>query len=86
MYRPPIHGGQLSEAALLLSGVTTNNVSTTKHGFVPKAPNDLLKFLRGDGTWAVSSRDRMDRRRHGRPPDDFNRFRRHRNQQSGLSA
>ena len=48
-------GGQLTEAALSLSDVTTNNVSTTRHGFAPKAPNDTTKFLRGDGTWAVPS-------------------------------
>jgi parallel beta-helix repeat protein len=46
-------GGQLSEAALALSDVTTNDVSTARHGFAPKAPNDTTKFLRGDGTWAV---------------------------------
>src|SRR5205085_10387587 len=46
-------GGQLGESALALSDVTTNNVSTTKHGFATKAPNDTTKFLRGDGTWAV---------------------------------
>src|SRR6185295_3019636 len=45
-------GGQLGESALALSDVTTNNVSTSKHGFAPKAPNDTSKFLRGDGTWA----------------------------------
>jgi microcystin-dependent protein len=32
---------------------TNGNVSTTTHGFVPKAPSDTQKFLRGDGTWAV---------------------------------
>jgi hypothetical protein len=48
-------GGQLPEGALSLSDVTTNNVSTSKHGFVPKAPNDTTVFLRGDGTWAVPS-------------------------------
>jgi len=46
-------GGQLGEGALSLSDVTTNDVSTTKHGFAPKAPNDVLKFLRGDATWAT---------------------------------
>jgi parallel beta-helix repeat protein len=46
-------GGQLGESALALSDVTTNNVSTARHGFVPKAPNDTTKFLRGDGTWAA---------------------------------
>lgn len=46
-------GGQLAEGALSLSDVLTNNVSTARHGFVPKAPNDLAVFLRGDGTWAI---------------------------------
>jgi hypothetical protein len=36
---------------LSFSDNTTNDVSTTKHGLVPKAPNDTTKFLRGDGTW-----------------------------------
>ena len=44
---------QVTDADLLLSDITTNNVSTTKHGFAPKAPNDATKFL--DGTGAYSS-------------------------------
>ena len=32
---------------------TDLDVSTTKHGLVPKAPNDTTKFLRGDAAWAV---------------------------------
>jgi hypothetical protein len=43
----------LPEAGLTLSDNTTNDVSITKHGFAPKAPNDTTKFLRGDGTWNV---------------------------------
>lgn len=43
----------VTDANLSTSDVTTNDVSTTKHGFAPKAPNDTTKFLRGDGTWAV---------------------------------
>lgn len=43
------------EADMSLSDVTTLNVSTTKHGFVPKAPNDTTKFLRGDATWSTVS-------------------------------
>jgi len=31
---------------------TDNDVSTSVHGLVPKAPNDAAKFLRGDATWA----------------------------------
>lgn len=46
-------GGTLAEAALAMTDITTNDVSTTKHGFVPKAPNDTTKFLRGDATYAV---------------------------------
>ena len=46
-------GGTLAEAALALTDITTNDVSTTKHGFTPKAPNDTAKFLRGDATWAA---------------------------------
>ncbi len=45
--------GQVVEADLNLTDVTTANVSTSAHGFVPKAPNDTTKFLRGDGTFAV---------------------------------
>ena len=43
----------ITDANLSTSDITTNNVSTTKHGFTPKAPNDTTKFLRGDGTWSV---------------------------------
>lgn len=44
---------QVTDADLSTSDVTTNDVSTSKHGFAPKAPNDTTKFLRGDATWAV---------------------------------
>jgi len=36
-----------------LSDTTINNVSTTKHGFVPKLPNDTSRYFRGDGRWAL---------------------------------
>ncbi len=45
----------VTEAQLSTSDNTTKDVSTTKHGFAPKAPNDTTKFLRGDATWAVPS-------------------------------
>ena len=45
----------ISDATLTTSDITTNNVSITKHGFAPKAPNDTTQFLRGDGTWATPS-------------------------------
>jgi hypothetical protein len=43
----------ISDATLSLTDVTTGNVSTTKHGFVPKAPNDATKFLNGVGAWTT---------------------------------
>jgi len=43
----------IEETGLTLADNTTGDVSTSKHGFCPKAPNDTAKFLRGDGTWAV---------------------------------
>lgn len=46
-------GGQLSENALALTDITTNNVSATKHGFAPKFPNNTTTFLRGDGAYAT---------------------------------
>ena len=44
--------GLVTDANLSTSDITTNNVSTTKHGFVPKAPNNTTQFLRGDASWA----------------------------------
>lgn len=41
------------ESEITLADNTTGDVSTSKHGFAPKAPNDTTKFLRGDATWAV---------------------------------
>ncbi|HOJ19625.1 MAG TPA: hypothetical protein PLT92_13770 [Ignavibacteriaceae bacterium] len=43
----------VDEVLAFLSDNTSNDVSTSKHGLVPKAPNDTTKFLRGDGTWDV---------------------------------
>ena len=42
----------LPEAGLTLADNTTNNFSTTKHGFVPKGTN-VGSFLKDDGTWAA---------------------------------
>jgi hypothetical protein len=53
-------GAPITEATLSLSDVTTNNVSTTKHGFTPKAPNDTTKYLRGDGAWATVTATNSD--------------------------
>lgn len=41
----------VTDANLTTTDITTNNVSTTKHGFVPKAPNDATQFLDGTGAF-----------------------------------
>lgn len=46
-------GGVATDATLSMSDITTNNVSTTQHGFAPKAPNNTTTFLRGDATYAA---------------------------------
>lgn len=43
---------EAAESDLSITDVVTGNVSTSAHGFAPKAPNDTAKFLRGDATWA----------------------------------
>lgn len=43
----------IPEGGLSLTDIATNNVSTTKHGFAPKAPNDATKFLDGTGAYSV---------------------------------
>ena len=44
---------QPADADLAISDVTTNNVSTSTHGFAPKAPNDATKFLDGTGNYSA---------------------------------
>jgi hypothetical protein len=44
----------ISDATISLTDITTNNFSTTKHGFVPKGTN-IGNFLKDDGTWATPS-------------------------------
>jgi len=41
------------ESDISLSNNTTNNVSTSKHGFAPIAPNDATKYLDGTGAYSV---------------------------------
>jgi len=43
------------EGDLILVDVTTDNVSTSAHGFAPKAPNDSTKFLDGTGAYSTPS-------------------------------
>ena len=49
-----IGAGKVTEAMQVLADNTTNDFSTTKHGYVPKGTN-LGKFLKDDGTWATIS-------------------------------
>jgi len=39
---------------------TDLNVSISKHGLTPKAPDDTSKFLRGDATWAAPVVPKLD--------------------------
>lgn len=48
-----IGASKVTEAMQVLADNTTNNVSTTKHGYAPKAPNDATKYLDGTGAWSV---------------------------------
>lgn len=44
---------QVADADLSTTDITTNNASTTKHGFAPKYPNDATKYLDGTGAYTV---------------------------------
>lgn len=44
---------QTSDANLVVTDVTTNNVGTTQHGFVPKAPDDATQVFLGNGNWGA---------------------------------
>lgn len=46
---------QVKDSDLSTSDITTNNVSTSKHGFAPKLPNDASKYLDGTGAYTVPS-------------------------------
>lgn len=47
-----IDNGAVTEAKQTLADNTTNNVDTSRHGYVPKAPNDASQFLNGLGNWS----------------------------------
>jgi hypothetical protein len=42
---------QVKDSDLAMSDTVANNVSTSKHGFAPKAPNDATQFLDGTGAY-----------------------------------
>jgi hypothetical protein len=50
--------GDYSEAQISFTDITTNNASTSKHGYLPKLPNDATKFIDGTGAWSVPSSGR----------------------------
>ncbi|MBK8477791.1 MAG: tail fiber domain-containing protein [Opitutaceae bacterium] len=45
--------GNQTDATLPFSDVTTGDVSTARHGFAPKLPNDASKYLDGSGAWTT---------------------------------
>lgn len=49
------HGGQVTEAALSLSDVTTDNVTTSQHGFAPKGTVGTSQYWRQDWTLGTPS-------------------------------
>ncbi len=44
---------QPAESDLSITDITTNNVTTSAHGFTPKLPNDATKYLDGTGAYTV---------------------------------
>ncbi len=46
-------GAAIVEAALTLADNTTNDASSTKHGFVPKLPASSTVYLNGNGAWTT---------------------------------
>jgi hypothetical protein len=44
---------KITERQILLSDVTTNNASTSKHGFVKKLDGNAAHFLDGTGAWGT---------------------------------
>ncbi len=46
-----VKDASITEAKQVLADNTTGNVSTSAHGYAPKAPNDATKFLDGTGAY-----------------------------------
>lgn len=44
---------QTSDANLVVTDVTTNNASKTKHGFCPKLSDSATEYLNGKGLWSA---------------------------------
>lgn len=50
-----INGIFASDANLSVTDITTNNASSTKHGFLAKVPNVAANILDGTGTWVTGA-------------------------------
>lgn len=48
-----VKNSSITEAMQLIADNTTNDVTISAHGYVPKAPNNTTQFLRGDATWST---------------------------------
>lgn len=48
-----INNGTINDSDVAFTDITTGNVSTSKHGFAPKLPNDPAKYLDGTGAYSV---------------------------------
>jgi len=57
-----------------LSNVTTQNVTTARHGYVPILPNDATKFFDGTGNYSVppTNTDYVVASDGGTPPEPIN--------------
>lgn len=45
----------MRDATLTLSDITTNNATTSRHGFLKKLSNVATEFINGQGNWATPS-------------------------------
>lgn len=52
LYNP---GGSATDATVSFSDITTNNSSTSKHGFLAKLDNNSAHFMDGTGAWSAPS-------------------------------
>lgn len=52
-YIPQPVGAAVTDATIPITDITTNNVSTSKHGFCPKSPNNASVFLDGTGNYSA---------------------------------
>jgi hypothetical protein len=53
LYNPA--GATVTDATIATTDVTTNNASTSKHGWLKKLDNSATNFMNGQGAWAAPS-------------------------------